>query len=197
MNRLLRLRRFGVLIVVARLTALPTRPAQFNRAAARRDCARRIVDGPCRRERWACALLKARLQKAHPRLCFSLSHTSDWAVLVGAQQRVGVDAESAREHLTLAMLRLITAHPREYAFAAQTSARGLDLWLAKEAAFKSAQNFNARFEPSEHSVRTERGWRTGLYFLTIAGLRIAVCKTYGARTFRRISKSVAENSLAP
>lgn len=180
MPRTLKLHCNGALLVFVRLTALPARGARSAAQRVKRKPGSAHADARNKRDSRACKHFHARLCKQHPTYRFSLSHTKHWAVFAGARGSVGVDAESALEPVTPCMLQLLCASGLEYAWAsapsADQAARGLDLWLAKEAMFKSTQNFRKHFDPATICVRNALGWRRGLRFLGRCGLRVALCK---------------------
>ena len=106
-----------------------------------------------------------------------MSHTGKWVVIASARRPVGVDAERSGEQIALALIKLIAANGYEANWAADQSegaARTLRLWLAKEARFKSAGNFQAHFEPQALAVFDAAGWHPNLRFERVFGLLIAV-----------------------
>ncbi len=172
------LRHRGYTLTVARIAALPYRRAYAKLTLVQRRRATQFSSAKLRRSYLACKGLQQQLRQRKPKYYFSMSHTSKWVVIASAARRIGVDAERSGEKILLDLVKLIAANRYEANWAAadrpESSMRGLLLWLAKEAQFKSAGNFQAHFDPQTIPVYGAAGWHRNLVFARVLGLQIAV-----------------------
>lgn len=103
-----------------------------------------------------------------------MSHTQNHVVIALARTAIGVDAERSTESVSTNLVALMAANSHEADWASRSVTRPIQLWLAKEARFKTAANYCASFDPLAISVRDEFGWINGIRFECVLGLQIAI-----------------------
>lgn len=178
MNNVTRLRRGNYALTLAGIAALPYRSVYADLSLAQRRRAAQFQNAKLKRQYLACKWLQLQLRQQQPKHHFSMSHTGKWVVIASARRRIGIDAERAGDKISSEFVKLIAANPCEGIWAAADTFTGpnrsLLLWLAKEARFKSAGNFQANFDPQTIAVYGASGWLPKLRFERVWGLQIAV-----------------------